>query len=80
MTGAHDFAAWLISKRADVNLCFNVPIAGKMDGGRAIDWAVLRGHTKAACLLLEHGAEVSMSNKTWQQQQQQQQEEGYQQG
>jgi ankyrin repeat protein len=61
-TGAYDFAAWLISKGADVNQ------PRKVDAARPIDLAVWYGHTKVACMLLEHGAEVSISGE-WQQQQ-----------
>jgi ankyrin repeat protein len=53
-TGAHDFAVWLISKGADVNL------PRKVDAARPLDLAVAGGYTRVACMLLEHGAEVSM--------------------
>jgi hypothetical protein len=52
--GAYDFAAWLISRGADVNLL------RKADATRLVDVAVCWGHTEVACLLLEHGAEVRM--------------------
>jgi ankyrin repeat protein len=54
-SGAYDFAAWLISKGADVNL------PRKGDAARPLDLAVCHGHTKLAYLLLQHGAEVSCS-------------------
>jgi hypothetical protein len=53
-TGAYEFAAWLISKGADMNM------SGGWGSARPIDYAVCGAHTKVACLLLEHGAEVSM--------------------
>lgn len=60
--GALEVAQQLLLNGADVNL------PRRVDAARPIDLAVNNGHYGVACLLLEHGAEVSARQQQQQQQ------------